>query len=97
MVEHADGSCSVCGFSDARGLVAVALEGGGGTVLCGTHELMYRRGGMSAGSVADLQESFGDRRSMDRRATPAGDFDELALSLTAAFTTERRVSDRRGV
>ncbi|AKU98651.1 hypothetical protein AKJ09_05315 [Labilithrix luteola] len=102
MVGHAEegmvaGCCSVCGFADARGLLAVALEGGDSTVLCGTHELMYRRGATSARTVSDLRESFGDRRNMDRRAVPAGDFDELALNLTAAFTTERRVNDRRGV
>ncbi|MCL2725387.1 MAG: hypothetical protein FWD69_13225 [Polyangiaceae bacterium] len=86
------GSCAVCGMSDTRGLVNVELAGGA-AILCGTHALMHSRTACETKTVAELRAKFGNRRSMDRRAH--GDVDELAASLTAAFTQERRFSERR--
>jgi len=80
---------------DARALAAVVLAGGVKVTLCGSHELMHKRSGAACRSVAELREMFGERRAMQRRAT--GEVDELAASLTAAFTNERRSSDRRTV
>jgi hypothetical protein len=81
-------------MSDARGLVEVDLSGERCITLCGTHELMHRRSGSRAQSVAELRVAFGDRRSNDRRGGP-GEIDELAESLTSAFTRERRAVSRR--
>ena len=86
-------SCAVCGMTDARALVTGKLFGSEVVTLCGNHDLMHRRDGKPAASVGELRERFGDRRSMDRRAT--GDVDELAASLSSAFVQERRQSDRR--
>lgn len=85
--------CAVCGMSDMRALVAVRLTGGCEVVLCGSHEIMHRRAGAAAGSIAELREAFADRREGDRRGR--GEVDELAERLTAAFTRDRRGSDRR--
>jgi hypothetical protein len=82
----------VCGESDARALVDVVLAEGPVT-LCGSHDLVHRRTGARARGVADLRGMLGDRRSTHRRAS--GEIDELAARLSAAFTTERRKSERR--
>lgn len=79
---------------DARALVAVELAGGVQVSLCANHELMYLRSDTRAATVEELRAAFTDRRSVDRRAA-RGEVDELAANLTAAFTTERRVADRR--
>lgn len=91
---EAVGPCVICGMSDARGLVEVDLTGEPCVTLCGTHELMHRRSGFRAQNVAELRVAFGDRRSNDRRGGP-GEIDELAESLTSAFTRERRTVSRR--
>lgn len=88
------GSCAVCGMSDARGLVEVDLAGEPCVTLCGSHELMHRRSGWKAQTASELRAAFGDRRGTDRRGG-RGDVDELAESLTAAFTRDRRTSSRR--
>ncbi|MBX3224256.1 MAG: hypothetical protein KF795_27320 [Labilithrix sp.] len=44
-------------------------------------------------SATELRAALCDRRSNDRRA--AGEGDELAERLTAAFTRDRRASERR--
>lgn len=87
--------CCVCGLRDARGLVVVGLAGGAQVTLCGTHDLMYRRDGSTAQTAAALRAAYGERRGTERRAK--GEGDELAERLTAAFTTERRSSERRAV
>jgi hypothetical protein len=92
MVE-AGATCAVCGESDARALLDVTLNGGTPVTMCGSHELMHRRNGARARSVAELRTELGERRSMTRRAN--GDGDELADRLTAAFTAERRTAERR--
>jgi hypothetical protein len=85
-------SCSVCGATDARALVDVVLLGGARTTLCGTHALMHRRAPAPATTVAELRRLLRDRRARrDRRH----EGDELGATLTAAFHTARRGSDRR--
>lgn len=86
--------CVVCGMSDARGLVEVELTSEPCVALCGTHELMHRRSGWKASTVAELRAAFGNRRSTERRGGP-GEIDELAEKLTAAFTRDRRSTSRR--
>lgn len=87
-------ACAVCGMSDARALVGVDLPGGSKVTLCGSHELMHRRAGAAARSIAELRGAFSDRRETDRRGG-RGEIDELAERLTAAFTSDRRGRDRR--
>ncbi|HEX3770374.1 MAG TPA: hypothetical protein VHV30_05900 [Polyangiaceae bacterium] len=88
-------SCCVCGARDARALVDVVLIGGARTTLCGSHELMHRRSPAQARTVAQLRALLGDRRSRsDRRDAVAG-FDDLAVALSAAFSGDQRVADRR--
>ncbi len=79
---------------DARALVTVELAGGVQVSLCANHERMYLRSDARATTVEELRAAFADRRGVDRRAA-RGEVDELAANLTAAFTTERRVADRR--
>jgi hypothetical protein len=90
----ATGPCAVCGISDMRALVGVDLEGGERTTLCGSHDLMHRRAGAPADSVAALRAMFGDRRATERRGGK-GEIDELAEALSAAFCRDRRSSARR--
>jgi len=89
-----NGGCAVCGLSDARALVSVDLAESGRVALCGSHELMHRRGGATARTVAELRNAFGERRETERRGG-RGEVDELAEALTAAFTNDRRAADRR--
>jgi hypothetical protein len=85
-------SCCVCGACDARALVDVVLMGGTRVTLCGSHDLMHRRSPVHARSVAHLRELLGNRRERrDRRSIG----DELGDALTAAFSGDRRVADRR--
>jgi hypothetical protein len=47
-------------------------------------------------SVSELRATLRDRRETDRRSRLApGSYDELAERLSAAFTRERRASERR--
>jgi hypothetical protein len=91
IVEH--GACVVCGSRDARLLVMVELQGGAGVTLCGSHALMHSRAGNGSRNVSELRAALGERRSTERRAV--GEGDELAERLTAAFTSDRRASERR--
>jgi hypothetical protein len=88
------GPCSVCGLRDARALVMVDLKSGVRVTLCGTHDLMHRRAGGAARTVAELRAAFAERRGTDRRDY-RGEVDELAKSLSDAFTRERRGTERR--
>lgn len=90
----ATGPCAVCAMNDARALLAVDLAGGERVTLCGSHDLMHRRAGAPAGSLAALRSLFGDRRGTDRRGGP-GETDELAEALSAAFCRDRRSAARR--
>lgn len=89
--------CAVCGLRDARALVDVELAGGVRTVLCGTHDLMLRRSGASVRSADELKALLAERRKDDRRAYGFEEVDELAASLAAAFTRERRATERRAI
>jgi hypothetical protein len=92
MKEVLGSSCCVCGARDARQLVGVVLIGGARATLCGSHALMHRRSSVQARSLAQLRELLGDRRERrERRSTG----DELAAALTAAFSSDRRMADRR--
>lgn len=85
-------SCCVCGNSDSRSLADVELEGAARVVLCGSHALMYRRMNARSSSASELRVLLRDRRGRrDRRY----DGDELGAALTAAFSSDRRTSDRR--
>ena len=89
-------SCAVCDERDERMLAIVQLRGGNEATLCGSHALMHARSKEDIRSVADLKAAFGERRSGTRRSAPAAEHrDELAERLQAAFTRERRETDRR--
>jgi hypothetical protein len=80
---------------DARLLVMVELRGGAAATLCGSHALLHSRLGEGATNVTELRATLRDRRATDRRGPTGGD--ELAESLTRAFTRERRGAERRAV
>jgi len=91
---NADGPCAICGLGDARALVRVDLPGGAKATLCGSHDLMHRRAGAPATSLAELRGLFGDKRRTERRGGK-GELDELAETLSAAFCRDRRSIARR--
>jgi hypothetical protein len=85
-------SCCVCGASDARVLTDVELTGGVRATLCGSHDLMYRRANVVAGSAGELRAMLRERRGRrDRRE----ERDELGAALNEAFSGSKRVADRR--
>jgi hypothetical protein len=85
-------SCCVCGAGDARALEDIVLIGGSRVTLCGTHALMHRRSSTQARSTGQLRQLLGERRGRSQRRSSG---DELADALTAAFSNDRRVADRR--
>jgi hypothetical protein len=85
-------SCCVCGARDARALEDIVLIGGVRVTLCGSHALMHRRSAAEARSAAQLRELLGERRGRSERRSTG---DELAEALTAAFSGDRRMADRR--
>ncbi len=92
-------SCAVCGVSDARVLVDVALTPRSGVVLCGSHAVMRERVAPTATSVDELRAALTDRRlPVERRGRAdraLGEVDELGVGLAAAFAGERRASRSR--
>ena len=81
-------------------LISVPLSDGAMTTLCGSHALLYRRGGEQAATVTDLRDKLRERRApRERRAQSdrtVGEVDDLGAELTAAFAGERRdAGDRR--
>jgi hypothetical protein len=94
MTPTASCRCCVCGATDARALVDVALAGGAATTVCGSHALMARRAGPAAQAQTEteLRALLRDRRG---RRDPREDHDELGTALVAAFHDERRAADRR--
>jgi hypothetical protein len=85
-------SCCVCGASDARALEDIVLIGGSRATLCGSHALMHRRSPAQARSIAQLRQLVGERRGRSERRSYG---DELADALTAAFSGDQRVAERR--
>ena len=85
-------SCCVCGARDARALEDIVLIGGSRVTLCGSHALMHRRSSTQARSTGQLRQLLGERRGRSQRRSSG---DELADALTAAFSGDRRVADRR--
>jgi hypothetical protein len=68
------------------------LEPGTRVTLCGSHAIMHDRSSRKAQTASELRELLRDKRQRgDRRSSN----DELAAALTAAFSADRRSSDRR--
>ncbi len=85
--------CVVCGERDERALSTLKLGDGGRVVVCGTHDLIYRRSGQVAINEEELRMITRDRRQRRHRRD---DGDELGAQLVAAFSPDRRASgDRR--
>ena len=85
--------CVVCGARDERSLSTLKLAGGARVVVCGSHDLIYRRSGKVAFDVTDLCQIARDRRERGLRRDHG---DELGAQLAAAFAPARRAaSDRR--
>ncbi len=80
-------------MQDARALLEVNLADGSSATLCGSHDLMMRRSTVCPQTVSELKMMFGDRRETHRRGR--AEVDELAASLSAAFSGDRRTLDRR--
>lgn len=92
-LERGCGGCAVCAERDARVLMMMELPGGAAVTLCGSHALMLSRLDEKPSSVEDVRARLADRRATNRRAPGGGD--ELAERLTAAFTRDRRNTERR--
>lgn len=85
--------CAVCETTDTRVLVMTELQSGAAVTLCGSHAVMLHRSKEVFRTADEVRVALAERRSTDRRAQ--GEGDELAERLTAAFTRERRTTDRR--
>ena len=85
--------CCVCEMRDARALIDAKLPDGSSITLCGSHDLMIRRAELKPNTITELRASFGERRETHRRGRP--EVDELAASLSAAFSRDQRAADRR--
>lgn len=86
-------ACVVCSQKDARTLSKASLKDGSSVILCGSHELAYKRHGVKAKTTSELKKWLADRRDSERRLP---EVDELGAQLTAAFSSERRGGgDRR--
>lgn len=87
--------CLVCGTDDRRMLVSGVLPDGTPTVLCASHELVRQRAATSIETMEALRRECAERRAPSERRLTA-EVDELAMSLTRAFTKEKRAGlDRR--
>ncbi len=85
--------CVVCGERDERALSTVKLGEGARVVVCGSHDLIYRRSGQVARDADELRAIVRDRRE---RLPRRDDGDELGAPLSAAFAPNRRAAgDRR--
>jgi len=93
---HPSPSCCVCGSVDARTLSSTALASGAIVIVCGSHAVAHARASVPARTVRELRGMLGERRApQGRRDSYHGEIDELARSLSAAFTGERRSVGRR--
>jgi hypothetical protein len=85
--------CAVCGERDERALSTIKLGDGARVVVCGSHDLIYRRSGQVARTVDELRVITRDRRQRTLRRDGG---DELGAQLMAAFSPDRRAAgDRR--
>ena len=85
--------CVVCGERDERALSTLKLAEGARVVVCGSHDLIYRRSGQVACDVEELRAITRDRRQRSLRRDLG---DELGAQLMAAFAPDRRAAgDRR--
>jgi hypothetical protein len=85
--------CVVCGERDERSLSTLKLGDGARVVVCGSHDLIYRRSGTIAFDLAGLRQIARDRRDRGLRRDHG---DELGAQLAAAFAPDRRAAgDRR--
>lgn len=85
--------CVVCGERDERSLTTLKLADAARVVVCGSHDLVYRRSGTVARDVAELRAIARDRRERTHRRDEG---DELGSQLSAAFAPDRRAAgDRR--
>ncbi len=85
--------CVVCAERDERALSTLKLGDGSRVVVCGSHDLIYRRSGEIALSVEELRTITRDRRERTIRRDPG---DELGAQLVAAFSTrDRRLDGER--
>jgi len=85
--------CVVCAERDERALSTLKLADGTRVVVCGSHDIMYRRSGQLAHSVTELRMITRARRE---RAPRREIGDELGERLVAAFAPARRTgTDRR--
>jgi hypothetical protein len=89
--QHAT-ACVVCGERDERTLSTLMLAEGTRVVVCGSHDLVYRRSGELACSVEELRQITRNRRERAPRREVG---DELGEKLLAAFAPPRRTHDRR--
>jgi hypothetical protein len=87
-------ACAVCGVHDERALSTLKLALGTRVIVCGTHDLVYRRSGQTASTVEELRAIARDRR--EDRSARRDEGDELGAQLAAAFVSEKRSGqDRR--
>jgi hypothetical protein len=84
--------CVVCGERDERALSTLKLGDGARVVVCGSHDLIYRRSGEVAQDVEQLRVITRDRRERTLRRDGG---DELGAQLVAAFSNDRRASNDR--
>ena len=85
--------CVVCAERDERALSTLKLGDGARVVVCGSHDLIYRRSGQVAYSAEELRSITRDRRARSARRDVG---DELGAQLVSAFSRERRAeNDRR--
>jgi hypothetical protein len=83
----------VCGERDERALSTLRLIDGTRVFVCGSHDLIYRRSGQTAGTVEELCSIARDRRGEQSVRRDMGD--ELGAQLASAFTKERRSGTER--
>jgi hypothetical protein len=92
-------TCAICGATDARILVDVALTKRTTAVLCGSHAVMRERIAPTSTNLEELRAVMRDRRRpAERRGRvdrSLGEIDELGASLSAAFAGERRAVGAR--
>jgi hypothetical protein len=87
--------CSICSWSDSRGLTKVRLADGTEVTVCGSHELMHRRAGTTYATLGEMRVQLTERRRA-RERRDSFMVDELAVNLVQSFSSERRAADRRG-